>query len=101
MKTIQTFFLRVSARCNLACEYCYVFKHSDMSWRDLPQTISRDTVALFAKRLREYAEQEDLQNILVVLHGGEPMLLGSTVLLQHMDTIRDTMRDTTQVDFSL
>lgn len=101
MSVIQTFFLRVSARCNLACEYCYVFKHNDMSWRDLPQTVSRDTVALFAKRLREYAEQEDLQNIHVVLHGGEPLLVGSTVLIEHMDTVRGAMRNTTQVDFSL
>lgn len=101
MCAIQTFFFRVSARCNLACEYCYVFKHKDMSWRDLPRTVSSDTVALFAERLREYAEHEDLQNILVVLHGGEPLLVGSTVLVQHMDTIRDFMRDTTQVNFSL
>lgn len=101
MSAIQTFFLRVAARCNLACEYCYVFKHKDMSWRDVPPTISSDTVVLFAKRLREYAEQEDLQNILVVFHGGEPLLVGSTVLIRHMDTIRDAMHDTTQVDFSL
>ena len=101
MSVIQTFFLRVSARCNLACEYCYVFNHSDTSWRDLPQTVSRDTVALFAKRLREYAEQEDLQNILVVLHGGEPLLVGAAVLSEHMDTIRDAVRNTTQVEFSL
>lgn len=72
-----------------------------MSWRALPQTVSRDTVVLLANRLREYAEQEDLQNILVVLHGGEPLLVEPTILVQHMDTIRDTIRDTTQVDFSL
>lgn len=101
MSAIQTFFFRVSARCNLACEYCYVFKHNDMSWRDLPRIVSSDTVALFAKRLREYAEHEDLKTILVVLHGGEPLLVGSTVLVQHMDTIRDSMRGTAQVDFSL
>lgn len=101
MGAIQTFFFRVSARCNLACEYCYVFRHNDMSWRDLPRTVSSDTVVLFAERLREYAEHANLKDILVVLHGGEPLLVGPTVLVQHMDTIRDTLRDIAQVNFSL
>lgn len=101
MDAIQTFFLRVSARCNLACDYCYVFKHNDMSWRDLPKIISYKTVALFAERLREYAEQTKIKRALVVMHGGEPLLAGPDVLIQHIDTIRNALRATTQVDFSI
>jgi len=72
-----------------------------MSWRALPPTISRDTVTLFAERLGEYAEQEGVRNIHVVLHGGEPLLVGPFLLVEYMDIIREYTGDSVDIDFSL
>ena len=49
---INTFFLRVAASCNLDCDYCYVFKHRDMTWKNMPAVMLESTVQSFAKRLR-------------------------------------------------
>ena len=32
----RQFLLKVHSRCNLACDYCYVYQHADQSWRTRP-----------------------------------------------------------------
>jgi uncharacterized protein len=101
MKHIQTFFLRVAARCNLNCNYCYVFKHSDQSWKTLPPFISTQTVILFTNRLRDYINEVKIKNIYVVFHGGEPLLIGESILLEYADIIREGLRGLAKVELSL
>lgn len=101
MEAIQTFFLRVSARCNLNCKYCYVFKHSDKSWRNLPPSISKKNVFLFAKRLRDYIQEVDLKDIYIIFHGGEPLLIGRPTLIEFADILSANLRDLVNVEFSL
>lgn len=101
MEHVQSFFLRVSARCNLSCDYCYVFKHQDMSWKSYPPIMSKETVCLFANRLREYAAATGLKDVYITYHGGEPLLLGAPVLLDYTRSISHCLRDTAQVHFSL
>lgn len=101
MENIQTFFLRVSARCNLACKYCYVFKHSDSSWKNYPPVMSKENIVLFADRLREYVTIKKIKDVYVIYHGGEPLLLGKSVLLEYTDIILNRLKDKTNVEFSL
>src|ERR1700691_3034472 len=68
--------LKVASRCNLDCDYCYVYKHADQSWRDQPHFMSNATLEQFARRLREYLDLHNLPDFSITFHGGEPLLFG-------------------------
>ncbi|TMR12163.1 FxsB family radical SAM/SPASM domain protein [Nonomuraea turkmeniaca] len=72
----RQFVLKVHSRCDLACNHCYVYEHADQSWRGRPKVISLHTVERVASRIAEHVKQHDLEQIDVVLHGGEPLLAG-------------------------
>ena len=98
---ITSFLLKVASRCNLDCDYCYVFNHVDQGWKKMPPLMSYDVREKFAQRLAEYAFENDLKDILVVYHGGEPLLLGSEKIVETSILIRKLLPKDVRVDFSL
>src|ERR1022692_2932270 len=74
---ILCFLLKVASRCNLACDYCYMYEHADQSWRNQPHLFSPDTCAAVACRIGEYVAGRQLRHVSVVFHGGEPLLFGA------------------------
>lgn len=78
-RQLDTVLLKVASRCNLDCSYCYVYHMGDEAWRDQPKKMSATVLEQVADRL---AEQLALQGtpFSVVLHGGEPLLLGPAKL---------------------
>ncbi len=72
---IDTVLLKVASRCNLDCSYCYVYHMGDESWRTLPKRMSADTQALVAAELGALMRSQG-RPFSIVLHGGEPLLLG-------------------------
>jgi uncharacterized protein len=101
MENIQTFFLRVSARCNLACNYCYVFKHGDLSWKNYSPVMSKKNILLFSERLKDYVTAKKLKDVYIIYHGGEPLFIGKSVLLEYTDIIMNCLRNIANVEFSL
>jgi uncharacterized protein len=73
---ITQYVLKVHSRCDLACDHCYVYEHADQSWRGKPRAISRAVADFAALRIAEHAATHQLPEIRIVLHGGEPLLLG-------------------------
>lgn len=72
---LDTVLLKVASRCNLDCSYCYVYNQGDDGWRRQPARMSVATINAVVRSLRElYATQG--APFAVVLHGGEPLLLG-------------------------
>ena len=98
---ISTFFLRVSSSCNLNCNYCYVFKHQDDSWKNYPKFFSSSNLSLFIEKLIKYIEKTSLSRVLIVFHGGEPLLLGHEKLINYIDTIYNALASKVSVDFSI
>lgn len=98
---ISTFLVKVASRCNLNCDYCYVFNHADQSWKDRPALMSDHHVDLLAQRLSEYTQKRSLDEILVVFHGGEPLLMGSEKICGIANKIREAVPSHVIVDFSL
>lgn len=99
---INTFFLRISACCNLDCDYCYVFKHRDSAWKNYPPTMADETIMLFCKRLREYLENhKTIHDINIVFHGGEPLVFGTKRLLDTINTIDSEVGDKACMHYSL
>lgn len=95
-----TYLLKIASRCNIACDYCYVYQHNDQSWREQPHLMSIETQRLVVERLAEYATSVDLERILVIFHGGEPLLARPDRLASFADEIRNQL-SASQVDFSL
>lgn len=98
---ITSFLVKVASRCNLDCDYCYVYHHADQSWRQMPKTLSGDHQATFATRLAEYARSVDLKECFVVFHGGEPLLAGADTLAEFAAGVRNAVGSETKVEFGM
>ncbi|GAB7181456.1 FxsB family cyclophane-forming radical SAM/SPASM peptide maturase [Kitasatospora sp. Ki12] len=77
MVPFRQFLLKIHSRCNLACDYCYVYEGADQSWRGRPRRMELETVRRTARRIAEHAAEHGLDEVSVVLHGGEPLLVGA------------------------
>ncbi|MEV0458130.1 FxsB family cyclophane-forming radical SAM/SPASM peptide maturase [Catellatospora methionotrophica] len=73
---VRDLILKIHQRCNLACDYCYVYESSDQSWRDRPAVMPDDVWHAAADNLARHAEAHHLLHVRVILHGGEPLLCG-------------------------
>ncbi|OLT37385.1 radical SAM protein [Actinomadura sp. CNU-125] len=76
----RQFVLKMHSRCNLACDYCYMYEMADQGWRRQPRRMSRTTIDQVAARIAEHARDAGLPRVEVILHGGEPLLAG----LEHL-----------------
>lgn len=72
----RQFVIKVCSRCDLACDHCYIYEHADQGWRAQPKVISEITVTRAAERVAEYARRHALNDVRIILHGGEPLLAG-------------------------
>jgi uncharacterized protein len=72
---IDTVLLKVASRCNLDCSYCYVFNMGDEGWRRQPKRMLLRVERAIVSRLGELLRDQG-RPFSIVLHGGEPLLLG-------------------------
>ena len=70
----RVFVVKLASRCNLACSYCYMYEHVDQSWRHQPKFMSVETIRALGLRLEEQAKSMRDGCLMVVAHGGEPLL---------------------------
>ena len=84
----RQFVLKLHSRCNLACDYCYVYTKADQRWRERPRVMSDDVLADTAARIAEHVAAHDLETVDVVLHGGEPLLAGPVRIARCAESLR-------------
>lgn len=87
MIEIDTVLIKVVSRCNINCRYCYVYNMGDMNWANLPKLMSRETIEAMVLALGELSRTQQ-RRFAVVLHGGEPLLLGQEKLAFLLSTLR-------------
>ncbi|WP_406354232.1 FxsB family cyclophane-forming radical SAM/SPASM peptide maturase [Streptomyces sp. NBC_00658] len=97
----HTFILKVANRCNINCDYCYVFNSEDQAWQGLPARMSVDVARAAARRIGEHASTYGLRTVHVVLHGGEPLLAGPQHLEHLLHVLSDSVPAGTEVRFEL
>lgn len=98
MIEIDTVLLKVASRCNINCTYCYVYNMGDSGWEDMPNHISFETTQAVAKALDDLSRLQT-RPFAVVLHGGEPLLLGPKKLGRVLAELRSALPS--EVSFGL
>ena len=73
---IGSYVVKVASRCNLNCNYCYVYNKGDDSFRSQPPVMDRATVSALLSRVLTYNQEQKLRRVMFVFHGGEPLLAG-------------------------
>jgi uncharacterized protein len=71
---VRSIIVKLAARCNLACDYCYWFR--DQSVMAAPRLLGPEVEQAFLARLETHLRRHALDSFTVVLHGGEPLLFG-------------------------
>lgn len=97
----RTFILKVANRCNIDCDYCFVFNSKDQAARHLPARMDLAVAQAAARRIGEHASAHRLRTIHVVLHGGEPLLIGVGHMAGLLKAVRDAAPTGTRVLFEL
>jgi uncharacterized protein len=95
---LREFVLKIASRCNLACDYCYVYTGPDQSWRRRPRVMDSQTIDAAAGRIGQHVRTHGLDNVLIALHGGEPLLAGPQVLEHVITAVRDAVPSSTRAD---
>jgi uncharacterized protein len=72
----STFVLKIAERCNLNCSYCYMYNKGDDSFVGRPKFMSQEIAAAALERICSYGRRHETDDIVVALHGGEPLLAG-------------------------
>lgn len=98
---ISQFVLKVHSRCDLACDHCYVYEHADQSWRRMPVAMTAERADWAGRRIAEHAAAHGLPEVCVILHGGEPLLLGVPRMRAVLEKLRSWLTPVTAVDLRI
>ncbi|WP_433384629.1 FxsB family cyclophane-forming radical SAM/SPASM peptide maturase [Actinoplanes sp. CA-142083] len=100
-RPLRHYVLKVASRCDLACDHCYVYEHADQSWRGRPPFMTPATASVAAARIAEHAAAHGLPRVSVILHGGEPLLLGPARLRSLLAELRRTVGAVCELDLGM
>src|SRR3984957_20501901 len=97
----REFVVKVHSRCDLACDYCYMYEMADQSWRDRPRRMSVEIAERTAVRIGEHVRAHRLDSIALILHGGEPLLAGPDLITCLVTAVRAAIGAGVAVDTSV
>jgi len=79
-----------------------MYNHVDQTWKNKPRFLSLKHQELLAQRLQDYARLRKLQNILIIFHGGEPLLFGADKMVEFAEEIKKKLISVgCKVDFGI
>jgi uncharacterized protein len=97
----REFVLKIHSRCDLACDYCYMYEMADQGWRHQPARMAPGIVDATAARIAEHAAAYHLDSVHVILHGGEPLLAGPEITRHAVTAVRRAVPPGTRARFSV
>ncbi|MFI5471380.1 FxsB family cyclophane-forming radical SAM/SPASM peptide maturase [Streptomyces cacaoi] len=102
LRAFDQFIVKLCSRCNLSCDYCYVYELRDSGWRERPRIMSVPVRERLVFRIAEHARRHRLDRVRVLLHGGEPLLAGPRVIVDFVTAVRRALLGTgAEVDLAL
>ena len=84
---LDTVLVKVASRCNINCQYCYVYHLGDDNWSRIDKLMTFETMDAVSKSLGDLALKQN-RAFCVVIHGGEPLLLGYKRLRYFLSKLR-------------
>lgn len=84
--------LKVASRCNIACTYCHWFRDPEVL--NLPKKINSSFISEFQSKLEHLISEFEIQKFSIVLHGGEPLLLGRETTSNLCESINEIKEKT-------
>src|ERR1039458_1838999 len=66
--------VKVAARCNLNCTYCYMFNGGDTSYLLRTPVMSTSTADVLIHKVYAHCRRHRHKTFTFVFHGGEPLL---------------------------
>ena len=90
-RPINEYIFKIQTRCNLNCDYCYVYNLGDDSWKSAPAELSDELITAAAQRIRAHALKHQLPGVAVSIHGGEPLLRGVASIEKFVERMRDEL----------
>ncbi|MEA5460949.1 radical SAM protein [Arcicella sp. LKC2W] len=75
---IRGVVLKVASRCNLNCEYCYMYNLGDETYKLQPKFMSDEVVDNLLLRIQNYISKNNIKDFQFIFHGGEPLLIQPT-----------------------
>ncbi|MEU4340164.1 FxsB family cyclophane-forming radical SAM/SPASM peptide maturase [Nocardia sp. NPDC023852] len=91
------YVVKIHSRCNLSCDYCYMYEMADQSWLNQPKVMSRRIFDDSCRMIREHARRHSLSAVDIVFHGGEPLLAGKRNLEYFAQAARAALEPDTHV----
>jgi uncharacterized protein len=92
------FIVKIHSRCDLSCDYCYMYEMADQSWKDQPRAMRTEIAQLTADRIAEHALAHGTGSIALILHGGEPLLAGRDLIRYLVTATREAAGPAVRVD---
>lgn len=87
---VDTVLIKVASRCNINCSYCYVYHLGDDNWSRLDKLISPSTIRSIVSSIEELKNLQE-RKFSTVLHGGEPLMLGTSHLMEFLSDLRNVL----------
>jgi uncharacterized protein len=94
----REFVLKIHSRCDLACDYCYMYTMADQSWRRQPIRMSRAILDAAVVRIAEHIRQHRPPSAKIILHGGEPLLAGPDFITYAVISARQEIEKYTRLE---
>jgi uncharacterized protein len=79
---------KISERCNLKCDYCYFFFGGDETWKLHPPLVSREVIENLGAFSARAAQDQQLESIQLIFHGGEPLLISKPRFAEMCEALR-------------
>jgi uncharacterized protein len=89
---LDTILIKVVSTCNLNCSYCYIYNSSDTSIKEQVSSMSNDTILSVCDSLFQQSKEQDA-GFAIVLHGGEPLMLGLQKMTLLLTTLRNNLNE--------
>jgi uncharacterized protein len=100
-RVVGEYVVKIASRCNLNCSYCYMYNLADKTFIDQPRFMSEKVTNAFIGKVSEHASKHALESVQIILHGGEPLLLGKAKMVDWLTRVKNGLCKVTRPVFSL
>jgi uncharacterized protein len=96
-----TFVVKVVSRCNLNCSYCYMYNLADQTYRGQPAFMTPAIANALVSRIKSHSARHGVTWAHLILHGGEPLLMGKARVREWVTIVREGLRGSLTPYFSM